>query len=93
MLRKDLAAEDDGETWLIDSRSGIAKADAPEDAAWADWRGVKWSPKMLLGESMGASGGLQCVAAVEAVRKGLCRNAVVAIGGGNQQAAGMTIGG
>jgi len=91
ILRQRLAAEDNGERWLIDSRCGIAKPDAPEDTAWADWRGPRWSPKMLLGESMGASSGLQCVAAVEAIRKGLCRSAIVTSSSGNQQAAGMCI--
>jgi hypothetical protein len=91
MLRERLAVENYGATRLVDDRCGIPHFDAAIDAAWADWRGPRWSPKILLGESMGAATGMQCVAATAAVESGACRQVVVAACGGNQQSAGMCL--
>lgn len=77
---------------LVDGRVGIARHDLPETLAWSDWKGRRWSPRQILGESMGASSGLQVVAAVEAVRSGRFPQAVITAAGGNQQAAAMLIG-
>jgi 3-oxoacyl-[acyl-carrier-protein] synthase II len=51
-----------GEAILIDDRTGIAKLDHAEAAAWSGspWNAVL-SPKLVLGESMGASAALQLV--------------------------------
>lgn len=91
-IREKLAPDDDGQTLLIDGRAGIARYDRPESAAWADWKGPRWSPRKVLGEGMGVSSALQIVAGVEALKGGECRQAIVTATGANQQAAGLRIG-
>ncbi len=91
-IRSLLAASDDGQTLLVDGRAGVARYDVPETLAWADWVGPRWSPRLVLGEGMGASAGLQIVAAVAALASGKFRQAVVTATGGNQQAAGILLG-
>lgn len=90
-IRERLAPVDDGTTLLIDGRTGIARYDSPENIAWADWCGPRWSPRLVLGESMGVSAAFQAVAAVEAMKSGGFQQAVVTATGGNQQAAGMLL--
>jgi Beta-ketoacyl synthase, N-terminal domain len=91
-IREQLAPTDDGQTLLIDGRVGVARYDLPETAAWADWRGPRWSPRTVLGEGMGMSAALQVVAAVAALADGSFRQVAVTATGGNQQAAGLLIG-
>ena len=91
-IRHALAAADDGATLLVDGQSGVHRFDGPELAAWADWAGPRWSPKRVLGESMGAAAALQVVAAAEALKSGGFRQAVVSALGSNQQAAGIVLG-
>ncbi|MES2920783.1 MAG: beta-ketoacyl synthase N-terminal-like domain-containing protein [Verrucomicrobiota bacterium] len=91
-VRERLAPTDDGHTLLVDGRAGVARYDLPETAAWADWRGPRWSPRMVLGEGMGVSSGLQVVAAVSALADGPFQQVAVTATGGNQQAAGLLIG-
>jgi 3-oxoacyl-(acyl-carrier-protein) synthase len=91
-IRDALGASDEGETLLVDSLSGIRRFDFPEIAAWSDWTGPRWSPKLVLGESMGAASAFQVVAAVEALKSGRFRHAVVSSVGSNQQAAGVLLG-
>jgi hypothetical protein len=90
-IRDALGASDDGETLLVDSQSGIRRFDFPEIAAWSDWTGPRWSPKLVLGESMGAASAFQVVAAVEVLKSGRFRHAVVSSVGSNQQAAGLLL--
>ncbi len=90
-IRELLAPEDDGWTLLIDGRAGIERYDRPETAAWSDWQGPRWSPRKVLGEGMGVSSAFQIVAAVAALKAGLCRKAVVSAVGANQQAAGILL--
>jgi 3-oxoacyl-(acyl-carrier-protein) synthase len=92
-MRKRLAVTDDGNTLLIDGQSGIERFDRPETKAWQDWSGPRWSPKSILGESMGASGAFQVVAAVEALKSRAFPRAVISCAGANQQAAGMLLSG
>jgi 3-oxoacyl-(acyl-carrier-protein) synthase len=91
-IRSALGAADDGNTLLVDGLCGIHRFDAPEIAAWRDWQGPRWSPKHVLGESMGAASAFQVVAAVEALKSGLYQSAVVSSVGSNQQAAGILLG-
>ena len=78
-------------TLLVDGTVGIDRFDRPELSTWADWTGPRWSPRKILGESIGASSALQVVAAVEAIKAGIVDNAIVTATGGNQQAAGMLL--
>ncbi len=91
-IRRQLAASDDGRTLLVDGRAGVVRYDLPETTAWADWRGPRWSPRMVLGEGMGVSAGLQVVAAADALTGGRFHQVVVTATGGNQQAAGLLLG-
>jgi hypothetical protein len=91
-IRERIAPADDGHTLLIDGRAGVARYDAPETAAWADWTGPRWSPRMVLGEGMGVSSAFQIVAAVEALKAGGFQQVTVTATGGNQQAAGLLLG-
>jgi 3-oxoacyl-(acyl-carrier-protein) synthase len=90
-IRRMLSPDDDGQTLLVDSRAGVRRFDRPETLAWSDWSGPRWSPKLVLGESMGAACALQVVAAVEALKSGTCKQAVVTSAGSNQQVAGMVL--
>jgi 3-oxoacyl-(acyl-carrier-protein) synthase len=90
-IRQALSPVDDGRTLLVDSRAGVRRFDRAETLAWSDWSGPRWSPKRVLGESMGAACALQVVAAVESLKSGPCKQAVVTSAGSNQQAAGMVL--
>jgi hypothetical protein len=87
-----LAVEHDPQTLLVDGTVGIARFDAPEEKAWSDWSGNRLSPRRLLGESMGASTALQFVAAVQSIKAGQYKRAVITAVGGSQHAAGALIG-
>jgi hypothetical protein len=76
---------DDGGTLLSDSRSGIARFDAPENEAFASWSGPRMSVKTLLGDCFGTSAGHQLVAAVARLRRGDAEQALVVTLGGNEQ--------
>jgi hypothetical protein len=78
------------DTVLCDSRAGVSNYDVPDTATWNDWTGPRLSPKTLLGEGMMASAGWQCVAAVDAIRQGAAKSAVVSISGCLQQAVGAS---
>jgi len=91
-IRERLNVENDGHALLIDGRVDIARFDLPETKAWSDWSGPRWSPRVTLGEAMGASTALQIVAAVEALKAGGFQKAVVTATGGNQQATGVLLG-
>jgi 3-oxoacyl-(acyl-carrier-protein) synthase len=91
-IRQTLSPEDDGHALLVDSRAGVPRFDRAETQAWSGWSGPRWSPKRVLGESMGAACALQVVAAVEALKSGTCTQAVISSAGSNQQAAGMVLG-
>ncbi|MCU0776184.1 MAG: hypothetical protein MUF86_00765 [Akkermansiaceae bacterium] len=90
-IRQALPADDDGQTVLVDSRAGVWRSDRAETLAWRAWSGPRWSPKRVLGDSMGAACALQVVAAVEALKSGVFTQAVVSATGSNQQAAGMVL--
>lgn len=91
--RKLLDVTDDGHTLLVDGQSGIRRFDSPEIAAWIDWTGPRWSPKLTLGESMGAAVSFHVIAAAEALKSRGFRHAVVSAAGSNQQAAGVVLSG
>lgn len=92
LVRERLAATDDPQTLLVDGRAGVARYDCPETNAWADWTGLRWSPRTIVGESMGAATALQTVAAAAAIDAGLCEKAIVTATGANQQAGGLVLG-
>jgi hypothetical protein len=74
------------EALLCDSRQGLPRLDCEEEAAWANWKGSRLSPKITCGEAFMAAAAWQCVAAVDAIAQGTCRASVVNIVGTNEQA-------
>lgn len=90
-LRRRLDVQDDGSTILLDSACGVPRIDRAEQSAWSGWNGPRWSPKRILGDSIGAAAALQVVAAAEALRTGVHTTAVLSVTGSNQQAAGLVI--
>jgi 3-oxoacyl-[acyl-carrier-protein] synthase II len=75
-----------GSATLINDRIGIAKLDRAEESAWAgrSWNAVL-SPKLVLGESMGASAVLQLVLGTLAARQ-TRRPVVISMPGANTAA-------
>jgi len=92
IIRDQLAPVDDGQTLLVDGRAGVPRFDRPETSAWSSWTGPRWSPREILGESMGVSAALQLVAASGAIAAGHFPRAAVTATGANQHAAGILIG-
>ncbi len=78
----------DHRSLLVDSRAGNPRRDAPEAAAWADWRGRVLSPKTILGEGFSAGAAWQSILACAAIRDGTHDLACVSVTGFNQQATG-----
>lgn len=78
-------------TLLSDSRSGVVRYDRAENEVFTNWSGPQVSIRRILGESLGASSGIQCVAAVEALRRGQADQALVVAMGGNEQVAGCLL--
>lgn len=66
----------------------LARSDAAELAAWADWSGPRIAPKEILGEAFAASAAWQCVAACDALQRGEYSAANVSVVGVNQQVIG-----
>jgi 3-oxoacyl-(acyl-carrier-protein) synthase len=71
---------------LCDGLQGMEAYDRPEEAAWKDWTGPRFSPKKFLGEGLMAAAAWQCVLAADAVRSKLEKSAIVNVLGTNQQA-------
>lgn len=87
----DCGAGDDGQTLLADSRTGVARYDRPENAVFTGWSGPSMQVRQILGEALGASAGLQMVAAADALRRGVATQALVTAVGGNEQVAGCVL--
>lgn len=86
---------DDGRTLLIDGLCDVATVDRAERQAWQDWNGPRLSPKLVVGESMGAAAGFQVVAAAAALTREThptIDRALVFSAGSNQQVAALAIG-
>jgi len=86
-MRDDLGNGSSGEL-LCDGLGNSPRANAPELAAWRDWKGERLSPKQILGEGLMAGAAWQCVAACDAVANGRFKAADVSLVGSNQQAIG-----
>jgi 3-oxoacyl-(acyl-carrier-protein) synthase len=76
---------------LCDSTVGWRARDRAELEVWSDWTGARLSPRLVLGESLMASGAWQCVSAVDQLRSGKYPAALVSIAGGHQQAIGALL--
>jgi hypothetical protein len=87
-LRQQLGWTVGPEALLCDSQLGLPNRDRPEQAVWADWPGMRCSPKRLLGEAMVAGAAWQSVVAAKAVRDKQAERAVVSVAGCSQQAIG-----
>jgi 3-oxoacyl-(acyl-carrier-protein) synthase len=73
---------------LSDSIAGWPSRDRDELAAWSDWKGARLSSRLVLGEGLMAAGAWQCVAALDHLRAGRHRAALISIAGSHQQAIG-----
>lgn len=60
-----------------------------ESAAWSGWTGPRMGIGRVVGDALGASAGLQCVAALAAITRGAASDALVPMTGANQQAVGV----
>ena len=74
---------------LFDGLNNRPRADAAEASTWADWRGPRLSPKLVLGEGLMAAAAWQCVAACDLIASGKFIAANVSLVGANQQAVGV----
>jgi 3-oxoacyl-(acyl-carrier-protein) synthase len=94
-LLKEKGIADDGRTLLVDGLCGVASVDRAERQAWQGWNGPRSSPKLVLGESMGAAAGFQVVAATASLSRETqapIDRALVFAAGSNQQVAALAIG-
>lgn len=73
---------------LVLGQQDVRHLDAPELAAWRDWRGPRMTPRRLLGEAFNAAAAWQCVLACDAIQSGNNAAACVSVVGTNQQAIG-----
>ncbi|MCU0797325.1 MAG: hypothetical protein MUF31_15490 [Akkermansiaceae bacterium] len=89
-LWEELGVRDDGRTLWVDGRCGVPRFDDAESAI--SWSGPRISPRLRLGEAMGASAGFQLAVAVDALQRGLYESAVVTAVGGNQGVGGGVLG-
>jgi len=87
-MRAQMPPENQAEI-LCDGLNESPRADAAEANAWADWRGPRISPKLVLGEGLMAAAAWQCVAACDLIARGKFRAANVSLVGANQQAIGI----
>ena len=71
---------------LCDGLQGVRRLDQDENEAWGDWEGPRCSPKRICGEAFMAAAAWQCVAAVDALKRGEYSSAEVSVVGCNQQA-------
>jgi hypothetical protein len=84
-VRSQLPSASAGEL-LCDSTVAHERVDADERAAWRDWSGPRLAVKQFLGESFAAGSAWQCVAAVDAIARGVADAARVNVAGLNEQA-------
>lgn len=85
-------ASDDGTTLLADDRTGIARLDRHAETVFGAWTGPRVRVKTVAGEAFGVTAGLQVVAATECLKRGDAERALVAVLGGNEQAAACWLG-
>jgi hypothetical protein len=85
-LWRELEAGDDGTTLWADGRVGVGRFDRAENSV--SWSGPRFSLRRVLGESLGASAGLQTVAALARLNRGDAGSAVVTSVGGNEAVGG-----
>ena len=85
--RLDLDAAMEARTLLLDGLQDCVGLDAPERAAWENWRGQRLSIRRILGDALGASVAWQCVCARELLlgKNRSCDSAIVSAVGLNQQ--------
>ena len=81
-LWRELAPVDDGSTLWADGRVDVARYDRAEDSV--SWSGPRLSLKSVLGEALGASAGMQTVAALAMLGRGDAEAAIVTSVGGNE---------
>lgn len=87
-MHEELAALATRDALLCDGLGAGARTDRPELNAWASWTGTRMSVRRTLGEGFSVTSGWQCVAALECLREGRSRQALVSAVGLTQQAIG-----
>lgn len=85
-MRAQLPAGDPRHLLVLGIR-GIGE-DEVETGVWEGWPGERIAPKTVLGEAFNASTAWHCVAACEALARGLHDRATISVVGVNQQAIG-----
>ncbi|MCP5524966.1 MAG: hypothetical protein H7A46_25860, partial [Verrucomicrobiales bacterium] len=73
---------------LVDGRCGVRRIDAAEAAAWQGWEADRVSPKVVLGEGLGAGAAWQCVLACRRLQSGGQGDCLVSVPGFNAAAMG-----
>jgi 3-oxoacyl-(acyl-carrier-protein) synthase len=84
-----LRSDNNREALLCDGLQDVPYLDRGEAEAWRDWTGPRLSPKKVLGEGLMAAAAWQCVAAVDALNRGIPNEALVNVAGCNQQVIGV----
>ena len=84
----ELAALAHPDALLSDGLGSGPRSDRPELNAWASWKGARISTRRALGEGFSVTSGWQSVAALECLREGRSRQALVSAVGLTQQAIG-----
>lgn len=79
-------------TLLADSGGPAGRYPQAEDTVFHGWQGPRISVSRTLGNAMGAGAAFQLIFAIESLRQGKARQALVVNSGGNEQAAGIRIG-
>lgn len=86
-IREQLPSGNADELLCLSSRNDTTTNDV-EDQAWQDWSGERIAPKRVLGEAFTAAAAWQCVAACDALSRGIANAAIISVLGTNQTAAG-----
>jgi hypothetical protein len=91
-VQHELESRADLDAMVSDGLGASARVDRAERAAWRLWGGERVSASRILGESFAVTSGWQTVAALEWLREGRARQALVSAVGLSQQAIGAAFG-
>ena len=92
IMRRELAPQAAADAMVFDGLGASARVDHAERDAWRLWGGERVSVSRVLGEGFAVTSGWQTIAALEWLREGKARQALVSAVGLNQQAIGAAFG-